>query len=444
MQLVAEHIRSVAAFSGVVFKDRCTAETKENCVWKGLLDVVHHITENCTVTFIYNEYDSFLVDSLNVTRIASAVFCRNAAHFLDRSHDQCLGRIAAFQLVDQHNGVFRGLHIIAVICKSAIFLQRLGSELDSVHQKHNLIGVLAVGNELSGFERRHGFAAAGRVPDVAAQTIAPVPMDLGNAIGNTACRIILIAAHDLQNAVRAVRHSIKPDQLMRHGDGQQIRCDPVPIVDRLVVGVSPVKVKVLVKFPFGAGIGKIQRFCRLHRHKNLNQGKNTGEDSLVGVFFNLIGSLCHGNTALFQLDMNDGHTVDEQHEIAAPILQHLGLACKLRLLRNLIAALTSGDLPSVVDLQGNFFSEMQHVIGIVTRDGHGFSVNKAVQLHRCAQIGDLLQNLLHFSVSQRRVVQAVDAAVVLKEDACPVVNEVRFRWVFQNGGFPSLVRQSLN
>lgn len=141
---------------------------------------------------------------------------------------------------------------------------------------------------------------------------------------------------------------------------------------------------------------------------------------------------------------DDRHTVDEQHEIAAPILQHLGLACKLRLLRNLIAALTSGDLPSVIDLQGNFFSEMQHVIGIVTRDGHSFSVDKAVQLHRCAQVGDLLQNLLHFSVGQRRVVQAVDAAIVLKEDACPVVNEIRFRWVFQNGGFPSLVRQSLN
>ncbi|MPM59669.1 hypothetical protein SDC9_106515 [bioreactor metagenome] len=60
---------------------------------------------------------------------------------------------------------------------------------------------------------------------------------------------------------------------MCHGNGQQILRNIFPVVQRLIVGVRPVKIKVLVKLAIRAGIGKVNRFVRFHSNKYLHQRK---------------------------------------------------------------------------------------------------------------------------------------------------------------------------
>ena len=80
-----------------------------------------------------------------------------------------------------------------------------------------------------------------------------------------------------------------------------------------------------VELSFRAGIGKVDRFFRVHGHKNLHQREQSHKNALCRVFFNLVASLFDGNTALFQFHVNDRHTIDEQHQIATAGIQNFGL-----------------------------------------------------------------------------------------------------------------------
>lgn len=81
---------------------------------------------------------------------------------------------------------------------------------------------------------------------------------------------------------------------------------------------------------------------------------------------------------------------------------------------------------------------MQLVRRIVPLDGHGFSIDKAVELERGAQPGDLIENLLHLSIGEGDVVEAVDIPVVLKEDLLPVPDQILFGLVAQDLWFPAV------
>ena len=112
--------------------------------------------------------------------------------------------------------------------------------------------------------------------------------------------------------------------------------------------------------------------------------------------------------------MDDRHAVDQQHEIS-PAVAHKGrLGSEDRLLRDLIPALPGGDLLPVVDLQADLPTKVEGVRRIVPLDGDGFAVDEAIELEGRAQGFDLLQNLLHLAGGEGRVIQSVDAPVVLE------------------------------
>ena len=92
------------------------------------------------------------------------------------------------------------------------------------------------------------------MPDVAAHLIPISPSAHSNTAGNTRSRIILIAAHNLQNTVGIVGNGIEADQLVCHRDGKQILCNVLPVVQRLIVGICPVKVKIFVELSVRTGI----------------------------------------------------------------------------------------------------------------------------------------------------------------------------------------------
>ncbi len=98
-----------------------------------------------------------------------------------------------------------------------LFPKRLGAELNTVHQKNNLVGILGIGNELSRFETGHGFARAGGMPDKAAATVVTLPIYPGDSIRNGVGRVILVTPHDFQHAVGIIGHSVEADELVAIG-----------------------------------------------------------------------------------------------------------------------------------------------------------------------------------------------------------------------------------
>ena len=88
----------------------------------------------------------------------------------------------------------------------------------------------------------------------------------------------------------------------------------------------------------------------------------------------------------------------------------------------MIAALTGGDFPLVIDFQADLFAKVQRVGGVIPLNGHSFAVDKTVKFQWSAQIGDLVENLLHFSIGHGNIIQSVYIPVVLKEDLFPVLD----------------------
>ena len=139
--------------------------------------------------------------------------------------------------------------------------------------------------------------------------------------------------------------------------------------------------------------------------------------------------------------MKHRHTVDQQHQIAAAVVQHFRFTGKNRLLHDLVAALPGGNLHAVVDFQADFLAEMCLVIGVIALDRNRFAVDKAVQLQRRAQFPNLLHNLLHFAIGQGIIAKAVYAAVIVKENVCPVADQILLGGIFQNCALPAFGRQ---
>ena len=276
------------------------------------------------------------------------------------------------------------------------------------------------------------------MPNIAAERIFICPAPHGDAAGNPGSCKILVAAHHFQDAVCVIGHGVKANQLMGHGNGKQVLHNLLPVVQVLVVEIGPVKVEVLVEDSVGAGVGEIHRFIRLHGNENLNQRKQAGEHTLVRVFFDLVAGLAHIHAAALQFTVNHRHTVDQQHKIAPAIGKHIAAGLEHWLLGNLIAALAGGDFPLVIDFQADFLAIVEGVGRVIPLDGDGFAVDKAVQLQRGAQTGDLVQNLVHLAVRQRDLVQTVDLPVVLKEDLFPVLDQVLLGFIAQNFRLPAV------
>ena len=444
MQFVAENGGGGAHFLLVFALDRRTGKTKEQCFRECMLDGLHHIAKGGTVALVHDKNQPLCVDQRNVVGV-QLVLCiiLDIAHLLDGSHDERIGRRSTFQLVHKNIRVLGSLHLLVFLCKVAVFFQALSAQLDSVHQKNHFVRILGRCNQLSGLERSHGLAGTCGVPDVAAALLVILPFRLGNGIRNFAGSVVLIAAHHLQNAIGTIGNGIKAHQHMRHRDRQKCRCNVFPVVHRLVVEVRPMEIVAGVELSFRAGIGKVDRFFRVHGHKNLHQREQSRKNALCRVFFNLVASLFDGNTALFQFHVNDRHTIDEQHQIAAAVIQNFGLGGELWLLCNLVAAESGCNFQTVIDFQGHFFAEIQLIVRIVTLDKHTFAVDKFIQLHRRFRVHDLFHDLLHLAIRQRIIVQSVNATVVFKKDVRPVLDQLLFGVVLQHTIFPAAFYQEL-
>ena len=188
------------------------------------------------------------------------------------------------------------------------------------------------------------------MPDVTAELIFVAPAAQADTAGYLRGSIVLVTTHDLQNTVGIISNSIEANELVCHGNGQQPLCNVFPVVQRFIVDICPVEIVILIEPSIRAGIGEVHRFIRLHSNKDLHQRKQTREDTFVSILFDLVTCLTNVHTATLQLNMDNGHTIDQQGEVTTSIRENSRTGLENGLLRNLIAALTCGNFFAVVNL----------------------------------------------------------------------------------------------
>ena len=90
-----------------------------------------------------------------------------------------------------------------------------------------------------------------------------------------------------------------------------------------------------------AGIGKVEHLFGIHRYEDLHQGEHPREDALMAVFLYLVGSLHRRHLATLQFNMDERHPVDEEQQVATSVGKDAFPSLKLRLLRDLVVALSA-------------------------------------------------------------------------------------------------------
>lgn len=437
VQLVSEYIRRGAVLLLILLLDGRPREPEEHRKGERLPDDPQHIPEGAPVRLVHDENDALLIDLPDVRRAERAVLA-DAAHLLNGRDDERVRSVVTLELRRQHRRILRLLHRLIRPGKIAVLVERLHAQLDAVCEEDHLVRIPRRRDELRRLEARHRLAGARRMPDIPAPGLLHIPpaAPFRHLSGDAARRVILVAPHHLQDAVLPVRHGVEADELMRHGDGQQRLRDAVVFVDGHVVCIRPVEIEILIEFPVRSGVGEIHRLLRIHRHEDLHQREKTGEDPFVGVLLDLPAGLTHIHAGPLQLHMDEGHPVDEEREIPAPLRVEIPLRRKDGLLGDLVAARPGGDLQPVEELQRHILAVVEPVRFGLPADGHAPAVDELIERHRRAQRPHLREDLLHLPVGERHVVQLVHAAVVVKKNVRPVPDEVVLRGVFQDMPVP--------
>ena len=434
VELVTEHVGGGAQLLAVFLVDGRARKAEHQRPREHPLDGLHVLTEGRTMALVHDEHDALLANRLQVARAHGILV--DVSHLLNGRDNECVGRVAAFQLRLQDIGALRGLNCLGIVGEGTVLLERLRSQLYAIDQEHHFVGILRIGDELGALEAGHGLAAACGMPDEAAlEALGPpqlIAIDHRHAIGDAAGRVVLVAAHHLQHAVGIVGHGVIADKLVRHGDTQQMLDDLTPLIDGVVVKVGPMKLELFVEDAIGAGISEVLRLLGVHGDEYLHQREQSFEYALSGIFANLADGLRYWHTALLQLDVEQGHAIDEQHKVAAAVVAQLRLRRKHRLLGYLVAALSPGDLVAVENLEGHLLTDVQPIVDIIPRDDDLFAVDQLVNGHRRALRPDLLDDLLHLSGRQRRAVQTVAVLVVLEENGRPVPHQLLLGRVLQH------------
>ena len=113
------------------------------------------------------------------------------------------------------------------------------------------------------------------LPDPAA------PIDLGDPVRDGVGGVVLVAPHDLEDAVGVIGHGVEADELVGHGDGEEGRSDPLPMVDGFVVEVGPMEVVVRIEDAVGSRVREVPGLFGLHGHEDLDEGEDAGKKALA-------------------------------------------------------------------------------------------------------------------------------------------------------------------
>ena len=197
-------------------------------------------------------------------------------------------------------------------------------------------------------------------------------LGFGNLICDGIGSVILITSQNFEFAIAVVRYGIKSDQHMCHRNREQLLNDFSPFIYRIIVEISPVKEKFSIKFLSISRIGKIERLFWRHCYKDLYQREDPCTPSFFLIFLDLGRGLIDGDSAFFEFDMNDWHSIDQKKNVSPPIRQNFILFVKFWLFDDLINTWSSGDFFSIIDVKSDFLPTIERVVRVVSsnRDRH--------------------------------------------------------------------------
>ena len=144
------------------------------------------------------------------------------------------------------------------------------------------------------------------------------------------------------------------------------------------------------------------------------------------ILDDLVRGLRDRNTRALQFEVDHRHAVYQEHEIASALRQELVRgSSKLWLACDLVVGLTTCDFAAVVDLERDLFTQVVR-LRCIAGDSHAAPVDELIEPQRRAQLGDLLDDLVHLGGCQRDVTKSVLVTIVVIEDGGPVIDELAF------------------
>jgi hypothetical protein len=210
------------------------------------------------------------------------------------------------------------------------------------------------------------------MPDKSSFLFLMMMLGFGNLICYRIGGVILITPQNLEFAVPIVGDGIKSNEHMRHRNREEFFDDFSPFIYRIIIEISPVKEKFSIKLFSISRIGKIECLFWRHCYKDLYQGKDPCKHSFFVIFLDLGRGLIYGDSALFEFDMNDWHSIDQKKNVSPPIRQNFIFLFKFWLFDDLINTRSSGDFLSIIDVKSDFLATVERVVRVVpsNRDRH--------------------------------------------------------------------------
>ena len=221
------------------------------------------------------------------------------------------------------------------------------------------------------------------MPDETTAVLVIIPINLVDTLPNFVDCMILVTAQHLQSLILVICNGVISNYLMSHRNGEKIRSYALPVIYFVIVVVCPMEVETRRKVLALSRVSEVESFFWSHGNEYLNQGEDSmAKDSFMGIFLYLIDRLSYVNTRTFQFNMDDRHTIDEQHHIATSCCSKWMFGLKSWLTNYLIYTLSCTNFLRIKDFQIDLFAVVSFIFFVIAFDLHQTSIDKLVHLIR--------------------------------------------------------------
>ena len=253
------------------------------------------------------------------------------------------------QAADEGGGV--GVFLHASFLEAVELFARLAVEVLAVHDEDALVDVLVFLEQGGGLEGGERLAAAGGVPDVA---VAVVVIDARDHVLHG---IDLVGAHDHELLLAGDEHHVTADgaaevALFQEGVGEGVETGDLLVILAGILIDGQEALVVIESEVAGVVVGEVVGAVAVADDEELHETEQRLGVAVAGivlVFDDLLHRPARADAEGFQLDLDAGHSVDEEDHIVA------------------VVAIVRVDAELVDDLEGVFAPVLDVDEGVVQR-----------------------------------------------------------------------------
>ncbi len=288
------------------------------------------VAELAAVAFVEDEDDALVAQrgelfgvagqpAILAAAVAGAGFVQRQAQLLDGADDHLVGGVLGQHAPHQRAGV--GVLLHAARLEAVEFLAGLPVQVLAVHHEQAFGDVRVVLEQGGGLEAGQRLAAAGGVPDVA---VAEIFVD---ALDDVLDRVDLVRPHHEQLLLALHQHHVAADHVAQRALGQERIGEGIQAGDLAVVrrGVLVHRQELLLRVEgevAGVVVGEVVGVVAVADHEQLEEAQQGARVAAAGVGL-VLDDLLHRpawiDAQRLQLDLDDGHAVDQQHHVKAVV-----------------------------------------------------------------------------------------------------------------------------